>query len=404
MDQKVFNQIKKLREALEDHAYRYYVLDAPVISDEKYDKTFKELEKLEAEHPEFFDALSPTQKVGGMPLNKFRKYKHRQMMLSLQNVYSAEEFNDFYERCEKGLGEKFTLIGEPKFDGLAVELVYEKGRLVIAATRGDGETGEDVTENVKTIRSVPLVLRGKPPELLEVRGEIILMKSDFEKINIEREKIGEPLFANPRNAAAGSIRQLDPKVAASRKLDLFCHGVGTLSDDIQVKSHSELLSYLQTVGLKTNALRKALHSAEDVAQFYETLDRTRNSLEYEIDGIVLKIDDYRQQRELGYVARAPRFAVAYKFKAQEGISKLQDVLFQVGRTGAITPVAVLDPVWIGGVEVKRASIHNEDQIRELDLKIGDSVVVKRAGDVIPNLQSVITEKRTGKEKEISFPP
>lgn len=403
MSDSVLNQINKLRMEIREHAHKYYVLDAPVISDEEYDKLFKKLEELEHKHPEYFDAFSPTQKVGGAPLSKFKKYKHRQMMLSLQNVYTQEEFSDFYERCEKGLGEKFNLVGEPKFDGLAIELVYEKGRLVVAATRGDGETGEDVTENIKTIKSVPLLLRGDVPNILEVRGEVILMKSDFEKINAEKAKKGEPLFANPRNAAAGSIRQLDPKIAASRNLDLFCHGIGEMSGGTEVESHSQLLDTFKLWGLRTNPLRKILTSQEAVFKFYASLESQRDSLNYEIDGLVLKIDNFRQQRELGFIARSPRFAIAYKFKAQEGISKLEDVLFQVGRTGAITPVAVLTPVWIGGVEVKRASIHNEDQINLLGLKIGDTVVVKRAGDVIPNLQSVVVEKRTGKEKEIIFP-
>jgi len=403
MSENTLTKIQKLRREIEEHAYRYYVLDAPVISDEEYDKQFKKLEILEKEHPEFFDSLSPTQKVGGAPLNKFKKYKHRQMMLSLQNVYSEEEFSDFYDRCFKGLGESFSLIGEPKFDGLAIELVYEEGRLRVAATRGDGETGEDVTENIKTIKSVPLILRGFPPPLLEVRGEVILMKSDFEKINLDRAEKGEPLFANPRNAAAGSIRQLDPKIAAQRNLDLFCHGVGEMTENSDVGSHSSLLQYFRTLGLRTNPLRKTLNSKEDVFSFYKDLENKRDSLDYEIDGLVLKVDEFKHQRELGYIARSPRFAIAYKFKAQEGISRLNDVLFQVGRTGAITPVAVLEPVWIGGVEVKRASIHNEDQINLLGLKIGDTVVVKRAGDVIPNLQSVVTEKRTGQEKNILFP-
>ncbi len=403
MSDSTLTEIKKLRKEIEEHAYKYYVLDAPVISDEAYDKLFKKLEALEAKHPEFFDPYSPTQKVGGAPLDKFKKYKHRQMMLSLQNVYTEEEFSDFYDRCTKGLGEAFSLVGEPKFDGLAIELVYEKGKLVVAATRGDGETGEDVTENIKTIKSVPLTLRGTPPELLEVRGEVILLKSDFEKINADKAKKGEPLFANPRNAAAGSIRQLDPKVAAQRNLDLFCHGVGEMTANASIDSHTALLDYFKELGLRTNPLRKKLESAEDVFAFYKSLEAKRESLNYEIDGLVLKVDNFRQQRELGFIARSPRFAIAYKFKAQEGTSKLNDVLFQVGRTGAITPVAILEPVWIGGVEVKRASIHNEDQINLLGLKIGDTVIVKRAGDVIPNLQSVVLEKRTGKEKNIHFP-
>lgn len=393
---------EELRKQIQEHDYHYYVLDAPIISDELYDKLFRELVALEEAYPDLKTPFSPTQKVGGLPLDRFSKVKHSIPMLSLQNVYSTEEFSTFFSRWKDNLGTSFQVLGEPKFDGLAIELVYEKGNLKVASTRGDGETGEDVTENVKTIRSIPLQLRGQYPNLLEIRGEVILLKADFEKLNRERAKQGEPLFANPRNAAAGSIRQLDPKIAAKRKLDFFAHGVSQPLN-LKVNNQEDLLSAFRSWGIRTHNLYKVLRSQAEVEKFYQKVEAERADLPYEIDGIVLKINSFKEQEELGFVARSPRWAVAYKFKAQEGITRLNDVVFQVGRTGVITPVAVLEPVFVGGVEVKRAGLHNEDQIRELGLKIGDTVVVKRAGDVIPDLVSVVEKKRTGKEKSISFP-
>lgn len=396
------SRVKQLRKELEEHNYRYYVLDSPSISDEQWDKLFKELTELEQKHPELQDPHSPTQKVGGKPLDKFQKYKHSEPMLSLQNIYNTEELTEFYQRWTKGLGKGFKVTMEPKFDGLAVELVYRKGRLMVAATRGDGETGEDVTSNVRTIKSVPLQLRGDFPELLEVRAEIILMKEEFKRINEERLKQDEPTFANPRNAAAGSIRQLDPSIAAKRRLDLFCHGVGKLSDD-RIESQSELMKSFGLWGLRTNPLLRTAQSIDEITDFFQEMDQKREKLAYEIDGIVIKVDSFRHQNELGLVARSPRWAAAYKFRAQEGVTRLKEVFFQVGRTGAITPVAILEPVNVGGVEVQRASLHNEDQINALDLRLGDKVVVKRAGDVIPDVQSVLVAERTGKEKKIQFP-
>lgn len=396
------SRIETLMAQVSEANYRYYVLDQPTISDEKYDLIFKELVELESADPHLADPASPTQKVGGKALDKFSKYRHREPMLSLQNIYSPEELKDFYERWSGIIGTDFTVVGEPKFDGLAIELVYEKGRLTVASTRGDGETGENVTSNVKTIRSVPLKLRGDFPSLLEVRGEIIILKEDFEKINRERAKNNEPLFANPRNAAAGSIRQLDPKITAKRHLDLFCHSVGRV-EGASYKTHWELGKHFSSWGLRTHSLKKELSSCSDLQDFFLQVEQERDSLPYEIDGVVLKINEIKHQMELGFVARSPRWAVAYKFKAQEGITKLKEVNFQVGRTGVITPVAVLEPVWIGGVEVTSATLHNEIQIKSLGLKLGDTVVVKRAGDVIPNIQSVITAKRTGQEKTIHFP-
>lgn len=395
-------RIEYLIEELWKHNYQYHVLDRPIISDEEYDSLFAELKALEKAHPDFLSPYSPTQKVGGMAIKRFPKYKHHEPMLGLQNVYSPEEFAQTYKRWKESLETSFQLVAEPKFDGLAIELVYEGGNLIVAATRGDGETGEDVTSNVRTIRSVPLKLRAPFPERLEVRGEILLMKEDFYKLNEQRARAGEPLFANPRNAAAGSIRQLDPKVASERNLTLFCHGVGQVVG-MQAQSQTDLLASFREWGLKTNPMTQVLGSETEVDEYYRKLDTERAALPYEIDGVVLKIDSFALQRQLGTVARSPRWAIAYKFRAQEGNTKLLDVVFQVGRTGVITPVAVLEPISIGGVEVRRAGLHNEDQIRVLGIRIGDTVVVKRAGDVIPEIQSVLIEKRSGDEKPIVFP-
>lgn len=402
LTQDIAKRIQELRTEIEEHNHRYYVLDRPTVSDERYDTLFRELLDLEEQYPRFLDPFSPTQKVGGKPLDKFPKYRHREPMLSLQNIYNAQELGEFHDRWKESLGENFSLVAEPKFDGLAIELVYEKGHLVMAATRGDGETGEDVTSNVRTIGSVPLRLRRDSIPLLEVRGEILLLKKDFERLNKERAENGEPLFANPRNAAAGSIRQLDPKISAQRSLDVFCHSLGRI-EGIRIQSVLEMLECFRQWGLKTNPHAKRLGTPEEIERYYLEMEKSRNLLPYEIDGIVLKVDAFAHQMELGFVARSPRWAVAYKFKAQEGNTTLLDVVFQVGRTGAITPVAVLEPVSVGGVEVKRAALHNEDQMNTLDLKIGDMVVVRRAGDVIPDIQSVIVNQRTGKEKEIIFP-
>ncbi|MBI4403117.1 MAG: NAD-dependent DNA ligase LigA, partial [Deltaproteobacteria bacterium] len=401
-EKNILLKIETLKEKIREHNYRYYVLDEPIISDEQYDKLFAELITLEKENPKLITADSPTQKVGGQPLDKFKKYRHREMMLGLQNVYNTDELSEFYLRWQNTVGSDFNVIGEPKFDGLAVELVYEEGVLVMAATRGDGETGEEVTQNVKTIRSVPLKLRGHFPKLLEARGEIILMKDDFKKLNADRAGNGEPLFANPRNAAAGSIRQLDPCIAARRKLDLFCHSRGKI-EGTKITSQSELLQAFREWGLRTNPLARKLKTTSEIQSYFEEIEQKRESLPYEIDGVVLKVDSFRHQEELGTVARSPRWAVAYKFKAHEGITELLDIAFSVGRTGVITPVAMLKPVVVGGVEVRRAGLHNEDQLKALDLRIGDTVVVKRAGDVIPEVQSVIVQKRTGREKTVQFP-
>jgi DNA ligase (NAD+) len=395
-------RVEWLIEELWKHNYQYYVLDSPLISDSEYDRLYRELLQLEERNPSFYSAYSPTQKVGGMPLKKFPKHRHREPMLSLQNIYSEPEIKEVFDRWTSDLGNSFSVLAEPKFDGLAIELVYEKGLLVVASTRGDGETGEDVTSNVKTIRSVPLRLQPGAPDLLEVRGEIILLRDDFRKLNEERILNGEPVFANPRNAAAGSIRQLDPKIAAKRSLDLFCHGIAG-SDSLPVKTQKGLLQYLRSLGLRTNQFTRLVQSEKDLLAYYREVEKARATLPYEIDGIVLKVDAFNFQSQLGFTARAPRWAYAYKFPAEEAKTRLNEVLFQVGRTGAITPVAVLDPVEVGGVVVSRATLHNEDQIRTLDLRLHDTVIIKRAGDVIPEVQRVVLEERPKNAQAIQFP-
>ncbi len=392
----------KLKAQILDANYRYHVLDKPDISDQQYDTLFKELQTLEEQQPELRSKDSPTQRVGDVPLDKFKKYKHRIPMLSLQKAHQITEVADFFERWNETVAGEFDVIAEPKLDGLAVELIYEDGMFIAAATRGDGVTGEEVTQNIKTIRSLPLSLRGKAPSRVEIRAEVIFLKDDFLKLNEELVKSGEAPFANPRNAAAGSIRQLDPRIAASRPLDLFCHGIGEYVGP-EVALQSEFLELFASWGLKTNPNWKRLKSPEKVFSYFEKLEKQRLSLPYEIDGAVVKVNSLRDQRELGSVARSPRWAVAFKFKAQEENTTLLDVQFQVGRTGAVTPVAHLTPVSVGGVTVSRASLHNEDQIKALDIRIGDTIVIKRAGDVIPYIQNVVFEKRTGKEKEIVFP-
>lgn len=400
-------RVQELTETLWKHNYQYYVLDQPQISDSEYDALFQELVELESAFPDLQSKHSPTQKVGGMALKKFAKHTHSSPMLGLQNVYNLEEFQEFYDRWKEASSTDVQMTAEPKFDGLAVELIYENGLFTMASTRGDGVTGEDVTQNVRTIRSLPLRLRatsGTPlPSYLEIRAEIILFKQDFHHINQERAKIGEPVFANPRNAAAGSIRQLDPKITAKRKLDFFCHSFGKV-EGATWKSHFEALTHLREWGLRTNPMCRRVATPGEVISYYEDIERRRESLAYEVDGIVVKVDTLSLQRELGNVARSPRWACAFKFAAHEANTILEDVLFQVGRTGVITPVAVLRPVQIGGVEVKRAGLHNADQIESIDLRIGDTVVVKRAGDVIPEIQSVVPGLRKGtRTRKVVFP-
>lgn len=401
-------QIAQLTEQLQAHNHAYYVLDAPTVPDAEYDRLMRELQALEGEFPELKLASSPSQKVGGAVLSQFESVSHEIPMLSLDNVFSDEDFADFDRRCHDRLKDERELLycAEPKLDGLAISLMYENGELVQAATRGDGQQGEMVTENAKTINAVPLKLLGdKVPARLEVRGEVIIPKADFEAMNERARAKGDKLFANPRNAAAGSIRQLDSKIAASRPLSFVAYSVGVFEDESLELAHShyERLQQLKSWGLPIARELKTCQGVADVNAYCAEILAQRDALSYEIDGVVIKIDDVAAQTELGFVAKAPRWATAFKFPAQEEVTLLQDVEFQVGRTGAITPVARLQPVFVGGVTVSNATLHNADEIERLGVKIGDTVVVRRAGDVIPQVASVVLEKRAENAQTIEFP-
>ena len=400
-------RIENLRESLEYHSHRYYVLDDPEISDAEYDRLMRELSGLETTYPEFFDSSSPTQRVGAKPLDAFSTVSHTVPMLSLQNAMSIEEIRDFDKRILKLLNTGVVeYVIEVKIDGLAVELVYRNGTFVLGSTRGDGYIGEDVTQNLKTIPSIPMNLlrtdKISIPEKLEVRGEIYMGKKEFLALNEARELSGEPLFANPRNAASGSIRQLDPKITASRKLNIFCYAAGQITG-ITFAAHEQFLQYLKTWGFRVNPLTKLCRGIDEVIHYYEYIEHIRNEIPYEIDGTVIKVNHIALQNRLGAVSRSPRWAIAFKFAAREEVTTIENIEVGVGRTGALTPVAVLTPVAIGGVEVSRATLHNEDEIRRKGIMIGDTVVVTRAGDVIPEVVRVIEEKRSGKEKPFIMP-
>ncbi|REJ36488.1 MAG: DNA ligase (NAD(+)) LigA [Bacillota bacterium] len=394
-------RIKELREQINYHNYRYYVLDDPVISDAEFDQLMRELERLEAEHPELVTPDSPTQRVGAPPSEAFATVEHRVPMLSLANAFSPEELRAFDARARK-LAEvdRLEYVCEPKLDGLAVSLVYENGVLVRGATRGDGERGEDVTANLRTIRAVPLRLRR--PLTIEVRGEVIIRHEDFRRLNEERAARGEPLFANPRNAAAGSVRQLDPRVTASRPLDIFFYAIGYMEGEPPA-THAELLDLLRELGFKVNPESRLVPDIEAAIQWCLDFEQKRPSLPYAVDGAVLKVNDRRLYERLGTTAKTPRWAIAYKFAAEQAITQVEDIVVNVGRTGAVTPMARLVPVQVGGVTVSRATLHNEDYIRSKDIRIGDWVVIQRAGDVIPEVVRVLTERRTGQEREFRMP-
>jgi DNA ligase (NAD+) len=400
--------VEKLREEINHHNYRYYVLDAPEISDAQYDRMLKKLKELEEKFPDLVTPDSPTQRVGARPLVAFREVKHSIPMLSLSNAFSEEEIRDFDTRVKKLLEtvKRRQYVAEPKLDGVAVELVYENGTLSVGSTRGDGVTGEDVTQNLKTVRSIPLkLLRGKKqriPALLEVRGEVMMRMEEFKKLNKEREKNGEPLFANPRNAAAGSLRQLDSGITASRPLEVFFYAIGRV-EGVKFETQDELLRTLPKLGLRVNPHVRVCKTIDDAIGYYRDMMQKRDSLAYEIDGVVFKVNDFAQQETLGAISRSPRWALAVKFPARQETTKILDIIVQVGRTGALTPVAVMEPVSVGGVTVSRATLHNQDEIDRKDIRIGDTVVLQRAGDVIPEVVSVVTSKRTGKEKKFKIP-
>ncbi|MGA9287647.1 MAG: NAD-dependent DNA ligase LigA [Anaerobacillus sp.] len=393
-------RIEELRQLLNQYNYEYHVLDQPSVPDAEYDRMMNELLDLEEANPELQTEDSPTQRVGGPPIEAFQKVEHRVPMLSLGNAFGEEDLKDFDRRVRDRIGEDFSYVCELKIDGLAVSLIYEDGLFVRGATRGDGTVGEDITQNLKTIPAIPLRLRENVS--MEVRGEAYMPKPSFMKLNENREKNEQDVFANPRNAAAGSLRQLDPKIAASRNLSVFVYGVGTV-DGREISSHSGGLDFLKELGFKTNPEWKRCNTIEDVIEFISGWSEKRPDLSYEIDGIVVKVDALDQQEELGFTAKSPRWAIAYKFPAEEVVTKLLAIELNVGRTGVITPTAVLEPVLVAGTTVQRASLHNEDLIREKDIKIGDFVVVKKAGDIIPEVVSVIEERRTGDEESFSMP-
>lgn len=389
----VKEQIEALRSELEQDNYNYYVLSAPTISDQEFDKKMKELQDLEAAHPEYYDPDSPTQRVGSDLSKEFEQVQHRYPMLSLGNTYSEEDVRDFYERTARSLNEPFEIVAELKYDGTSISLWYEKGRLVRAVTRGDGTKGDDVTANVKTIRSVPLRLRGNDyPEEVEIRGEVLLPWAEFDRLNKEREEQEEPLFANPRNAASGTLKQQNPAIVAARKLDAYLYYV--LGEHLPADTHYGNLEAARRWGLKIPDVMKICHNLQDIFDYIHYWDTERKNLPVATDGIVLKVNSLRQQKNLGFTAKSPRWAIAYKFQAERAETRLNSVSFQVGRTGAITPVANLEPVLLAGTVVKRASLHNADIIEGLDLHIGDQVYVEKGGEIIPKIVGVNTEART----------
>ena len=397
--------IEDLRQKIHYHNYRYYVLNEPEISDVEYDRLFHELEELERAHPDLVTPDSPTQRIGAEPLEEFGTYEHRIPMLSLNSVTTQDEVRDFDDRVRRLLGRaEIEYVVELKIDGLAMELVYEHGSFVVGSTRGDGYTGENITQNLRTIKTIPLRILtddGAPP-LLEVRGEVFIPLRKFKELNKELGAKDEKMFANPRNAAAGSVRQLDPRVTASRPLDFFAYGVGRV-EKREFSTQWEVLDYLRRRGFKVNPLIRRFGDIEGVITYHKEVEEKRDDLDYEIDGVVVKVNSIAHQESLGAISRSPRWALAYKFPAREEFTVVNDIIVQVGRTGALTPVAVLEPVQIAGVTVSRATLHNEDELRKKDVRIGDTVVVERAGDVIPEVVSVITSKRTGAEKEFRMP-
>jgi DNA ligase (NAD+) len=401
---KVKQRIAELRETINHHNYRYYVLDSPEISDAEYDELMKELRQLEADHPELVTPDSPTQRIGAPPVEAFGVVEHPQPLLSLANAFSYEELAAWYKRVSNLLGgRQFDLVCEPKIDGLAIALTYVDGFLVTGATRGDGYRGEDITQNLRTIRSIPLSVPREAPPRFEVRGEVYLPKAGFKKLNEERAKEELPLFANPRNAAAGSVRQLDSGITARRPLDIFIYGLGWAEGKEVPDTHWEIMQYLKSLGFKINPNIALRHSLDEVEKYHQSWAASREKFPYEADGIVAKVNSIALQQELGTVAHEPRWAIAYKFPAVQGTTKLIDIGINVGRTGSLNPYAILEPVRVGGVVISSAALHNEEDIHRKDIRIGDWVVVQRAGEVIPEIVEPIVSRRTGKEKIFSMP-
>ncbi len=401
MDRKEAEEkIKKLREEINYHNYKYYIENNPVISDYEYDQLLKQLEKLESEYPDLITPDSPTQRVGEQPVEGFKTVKHKVPMLSLANTYSYDEIREFDERVRKNVGDVEYIV-DPKIDGVGVALLYENGVFVRGATRGDGFKGDDITVNLKTIRSIPLRLRGNVLKDIEVRGEVYMPLEGFKKYNREQAEKGGVIFANPRNAAAGSLRQLDPRIVASRPLDIFIYYLSY--SDREFDTLENTFKALKEAGFRINPLMKKVKTVDEVIEYCDDLEKKRETLDYEIDGVVVKVNSYAQQRELGETSKNPRWAIAYKFSAKQATTKLKDIVIQVGRTGTLTPVAVLEPVKVGGVTVSRATLHNFDELKRKDIRVGDWVLVERSGDVIPQIVKSIKERRTGTEKRKGIP-
>jgi DNA ligase (NAD+) len=405
-DKKAAAEIEQLRSVINDHNYKYYALDAPTIPDAEYDRLMRKLQALETEHPELITDDSPTQRVGTAPLAEFAQVKHEVPMLSLDNVFSEEELRDFDRRVRERLStsDSIRYACEPKLDGVALSLLYRDGKLVRGATRGDGTTGEDITHNVRTIKSVPLKLQGSGyPRVLEVRGEVYMTRAAFDRLNRQAAERGEKLYVNPRNTAAGSLRQLDPRLTAERSLEMCCYSAGFVEGGELPTSHHAILEKFREWGLRINPEMRVVDDIDGCVRYYDYLFKKRMQLPYDIDGIVFKVDSVKQQRQLGFVSKAPRWACAHKFPAQEEMTTLLDVEFQVGRTGAVTPVARLDPIFVGGVTVSNCTLHNMDEVERLDVRVGDTVIVRRAGDVIPQIVAVVPEKRPANARAVGLP-
>lgn len=402
----VKKEIERLKQLIRRHDHLYYVLNKPQISDQEYDGLYRKLKELEGAHPELITPDSPTQRVGGEPVKGFPVVKHIVPMMSLDNTYSADEIRAFDERVRKNLkNEKVEYVVELKFDGVSISLLYENGILVLGATRGDGLEGDDVSSNLKTIRSIPLRFRDEMeniPKVVEVRGEVYMTKKAFLELNREKEKNGEELFANPRNAAAGSLKLLDPKIVAKRGLDIYIWGVGHYKG-IDFNTHIEVLEYLKKCGFRVNPHHKLCETVEDVIEYCNSWEPKRHKLDFEIDGMVLKVNKLAQREKLGVTTKSPRWSIAYKFPAEKALTEVEDIIVQVGRTGTITPVAILKPVHLSGTTVSRATLHNFDEIERLDVKIGDKVYVEKSGEIIPKVLSVVKDKRTGREKSFRIP-
>jgi DNA ligase (NAD+) len=392
----------ELREAIDFHSYRYHALDEPEVSDAEYDALMEELKLIESEHPELVTSDSPTQRVGAPPSDQFAPVEHRTAMMSLDNCFTLDQLLAWGKRVERAIGSAEAFVTELKMDGVAVNLIYEGGVFVKGATRGDGRVGEDITGNLRTVRAVPLRLRGKPPAIIEIRGEVYMATADFEKLNTRLSEQGGRMFANPRNAAAGSLRQKDPRITAERSLSLICHGVGYV-EGVRFASHWESLEAIKGWGLRVNARNARVSTLDEVYEHCSYWQAHRHDVDYEIDGVVVKVDPIAQQEELGFTAKAPRWAIAYKFPPEERTTLLKDIQVHVGRTGAATPWAQLEPVFVGGVTISTATLHNADEIERKDVRIGDTVLIRRAGDVIPEVVAPVTSKRTGDERVFEMP-